>query len=224
MDLIENWINIFERHDEVAVFPFLKGLTATQKKNLLPLISKTAKAYLELKDRLINGKHFYTKKASRKQERILNYSIFVTIPNRQHNSYKWLNVQVIATPIVSDEILPWYCPVWFPDYLNELAQLDFRSLPMTYELVMEMAQKNYMQPSKLLIAKLLTRLIYPESPNQRWVYQFRPENLEIKACTLEKHFWYLFEQETQIYNCERQLPLSEDLPSANNNWYVAIKK
>ncbi len=224
MDLIENWINIFERHDEVAVFPFLKGLTATQKKNLLPLISKTAKAYLELKDRLINGKHFYTKKASRKQERILNYSIFVTIPNRQHNSYKWLNVQVIATPIVSDEILPWYCPVWFPDYLNELAQLDFRSLPMTYELVMEMAQKNYMQPSELLIAKLLTRLIYPESPNQRWVYQFRPENLEIKACTLEKHFWYLFEQETQIYNCERQLPLSEDLPSANNNWYVAIKK
>ena len=224
MDLIENWINIFERHDEVAIFPFLKGLTTTQKKDLLPLISKTAKSYLELKDRLINGKHFYTKKASRKQERILNYSIFVTVPNRKHNSCKWLNVQVIATPIVSDKILPWYCPSWFSDYLNELAQLDFRSLPMTYELVMEMAQKNYMQPSELLIAKLLTRLIYPESPNQRWVYQFRSENLKVKACTLEKHFWYLFEQDTQIYNCERQLPLTEDFPSANNNWYVAIKK
>ena len=160
MDLTKDWIHIFERHDEVAIFPFLKGLNATQKKDLLTPISKTAKAYLALKDRLINGKHFYTIKASRKQERILNYSLLVTIPNRQHDSCKWLNRSILAAEIVVDKIFSWYCPNWFSDYFNELEQLDFRSLPTTYDLVMQMAEKNYVQPSELLIAKLLLSLIH----------------------------------------------------------------
>ncbi len=224
MDLIENWIHIFEKHDEVAIFPFLKRLNATQKKDLLPQISKTAKAYLELKDRLINGKHFYTKKASLKQERILNYALLVTIPDLKHPSCKWLNKNIIATKIVADKILNWYCPTWFSDYINKLERLDFGALPMNYDLVMQMMKKKYVQPSELLIAKLLIRLIYSEVPNQKWVYQFQPQNLVLRTSTLKTHFWYLFQYPTQIYNCERLLLLADEQKGQNNNWYGAIKK
>ena len=74
MNQNERWEKIVLAHDEKAIIPFLQQLDEATKNDLLPTISKVAKDLLEIKDRLINNKHFYAKKASHKQERILNYS------------------------------------------------------------------------------------------------------------------------------------------------------
>lgn len=224
MNLIENWRQIVEQQEEQAIISFLKQLDKAQKKTLLPTISETAKEYLEIKDRLINNKHFYAKKASNKQDRILNYSIFVCTEKPHHALHKWLDVHKIITPFVVHHILNWYCPKWLSAYLNEFGKQDFIPLNIRYELVLKMMDLGYVQPSDLLMAKLLTRVIFPEVVNQKWIHQFQPEVLLKHPDTLTKHIWYLFENNTKIYQVNRHFNLvdKENLPK--NCWYAALKK
>ena len=161
MNLTENWQQILELHNEKAIIPFLKQLDEAQKQYLLPILSKTVKEYLEIKDRLINHKHFYAKKASNKQERILFYSIFVIADNPNLPVHKWLKINILITPFTVENLFNWCCPEWFIEALNKLGEQAFIPLNITYDLVQKMAEKGYFKPSKALIAKLFTRIIFP---------------------------------------------------------------
>jgi len=224
MNLIENWVKIVEQNDEKAIIPYLKQLNDAQKQDLLPTISKTAKAYLEVKDRLINHKHFYTKKASNKQDRILNYSIFICIKELANPLHKWLDVNKIITSFVHENILHWYCPKWLSSYLNDFAKQEEIPVNIRYDLVMRMADKGYIEPSKPLLARLVTKIIYQELPNQKWVYEYEPKALLRHSDTLKKHTWYLFDYKTQIYSVDRYLKLANEETLPKNCWYDALKK
>ncbi len=224
MNLIENWVQIVEQHNEKAIIPFLKQLNKTQKQDLLPTISKTAKAYLEIKDRLINNKHFYAKKASNKQDRIINYSIFICEKDHKSPLHKWLTVNKIITPFVIENILNWYCPAWLSTYLNNYGTQTEIPKNISYELVMQMVDKGYISPSEQLLAKLLTKTIFQELPNQKWVYEYQPQALLNHPETIKKHTWYLFDYQTQIYRVDRYLKLTNEEFLPKNCWHDALKK
>ncbi|MEM1122109.1 MAG: DUF6493 family protein, partial [Bacteroidota bacterium] len=224
MRLIENWINLVETHNEKAIIPYLQALDEAQKHTLLTTIGRVAKAYLEVKDRLINGKHFYAKKASNKQERIILYSILFCLPNLKHPLHKWLNTNRIITPFVVNYILPWYCPDWWEAYIDQLNKSDFIPLPIRYELVVKMVDLGYIQPNKSLITKLLPRLIFQEKPEQKYVYLYEPNALLTHPNTLAKHLWWLFDYPSQIYQVERHLNLEDRENLPKNCWYDALKK
>ena len=224
MNQTKRWIQIILQHDEKAIIPFLQQLNEAQKKNLLPQLSKTAKEYLEIKDRLINHKHFYTKKASLKQDCILNYSIFVCVNDPKHSLLKWLDVNKLITPFTVENILNWYYPTWLSPYINSFATQKVIPSNLTYELILVMLKKGYLQPTKLLIAKLFNRLIFPNVPNERLVHQFCPDRLEQFPITLNEHIWYIFEYPTSIHEVDRQLNFKESDISPKNYWYIAIRQ
>ncbi len=222
MNLIGNWLKIILEHDEKAIIPFLQQLNEAQKKNLLLQLSKTAKEYLEIKDQLINYKHYYTKKATLKQERILNYSIFVCIPNLNHPLIKWLNVNKLITNYTVENILNWYCPPWLSTYINNFATQKILPTKLTYELILVMLEKGYLQPSKLLIAKLFSRLIFPNVPKERLLYQYCPDKLAQHSIILKEHIWYIFDYPTPIHVIDQQLNFTASEISSKNYWYSAI--
>ena len=224
MNQKEHWKKIVQQHDEKAIIPFLKQMDDTQKKALLPQLSKTAKEYLEIKDRLINYKHFYAKKASLKQERILNYSIFVCTIGPTDDLHKWLDANKLITPFTVQHILNWYCPNWWNDYVNSFDQQKNIPSNLTYELVLVMMVKGYLQPTELLIAKLLSHYIFPTLPNERLVHRFCPEKLDEYPITLNQHIWYIFDYSTDIYALEKQIKLRDKENLPKNCWYAAIKQ
>ncbi|MFK7980739.1 MAG: DUF6493 family protein [Saprospiraceae bacterium] len=223
MNQNEHWKKIVLAHDEKAIIPFLQQLDEAAKKALLPLLSKTTKEYLEIKDRLINHKHFYAKKASLKQERILNYSIFVCVTDSSHPLHDWLTANIIITPFTVECILHWYCPTWFNTYLNSFADQKIIPTSISYELVIQMLKKGYFKPSELLIARLFPLIIFPKTIDQRLVHEFSPEKLGIFPITLAQHLWYLFEFPTNIYGLEKQLNLKNKADLPKNCWYTTIK-
>ncbi|GEM_PF-3208681 len=222
MNQNERWLTIVLQQDEKAIIPFLQQLDEAQKKALLPQLSKTAKEYLEIKDRLINHKHFYAKKASLKQERILNYSIFVCTKDANSSLHKWLNVKQLITSFTVTHLLNWYCPAWLSAYINEFGQQKVIPPNLTYDLVISMMEKGYIQPSELLLAKLFSRLIFPNSLNERLIYTFCPKKLVQYPITLSTHIWYIFDHPTQIYEIEKLLNFKDAANLPKNCWYAAL--
>lgn len=223
MNQNEHWKKIVLAHDEKAIIPFLQQLDEAAKKTLLPQLSKTAKAYLEIKDRLINHKHFYAKKASLKQERILNYSIFVCVTDSNHPLHDWLTANIIITAFTVENILNWYCPPWFNTYLNNFVDKKIIPASISYELVIQMLKKGYIQPAELLIARLFPLIIFPKAADQRLVHVFSPKKLAAFPITLQQHIWYLFKYPTNIYGLEKRLTLKDKTDLPQNCWYTAIK-
>ena len=224
MNQTKHWVQIILQHDEKAIIPFLQQLNEAQKKNLLPTLSKTAKEYLEIKDQLINHKHFYTKKASLKQERILNYSIFVCVNNPKHSLLKWLDINKLITPFTVENILNWHSPTWLSTYINSFATEKVLPSNLTYGLMLVMLKKGYFQPTKLLIARLLSRLIFPNVPKERLLFQYCPDKLGQFPITLKEHIWYIFDYPTQIHEIDRQLNFTASEISPKTYWYSAIRQ
>ena len=223
MNELRDWKQLVEKSDEQAIIPFLKQLNEAQRKALLPEISKTAKAYLEIKDRVINNKHVFAKKASEIQERIINYSILVCCFNQKSSILKWLNPKFSLTKDVIANILSWHLPTWYADYINEFTQQEYLPTALKYETVLAMAQRRYIQPSAQLWAKLIPQIVFPEVPDEPLVYEFQPQQLFAKAITYKEHFWYLFQQETQIYTIERNLNIANKKKLPKNCWYAVIE-
>jgi len=57
------------------------------------------------------------------------------------------------------DILPWYCPGWFNDYVDKLALNEFVSFD--YDWYLDLIEQGYLQANKLMIAKILPAFIFP---------------------------------------------------------------
>lgn len=222
MNPIERWNILFFQHEEKAIIPFLRTLNVAQKNTLLPHLSRTAKDFLEIKDRLINNKHFYAKKASIKQERILTITIFITTYKTNHPLHKWLNANYLITYFTLENILPWYCPNWLNDYINSFEQQKKLPKSMTYELIVSMLQKGYIEPSKRLIARLFSKLIFLNSPKERLLFLYQPEKLIQFPITLNQHLWWVFEYGSEISTIERHLRIEDRASLPKSLWYTAL--
>lgn len=195
----ERFITILELSQQKELIPFLRSLSEAQKKELLPTVKKLVKDYLTgfLVSTGTNTVKFELN-ATETQRSILVITAFVCFSRadfeRVHGSDSILDKKLLY------EVIDWYCPDWFSDFVNGQASKEFIIFHLDYFFVVELTERGYLQASKELVARLLPVVIYRSENGETY---YVPERLLEHAITLQVHIWYLFEVESNIYYAGR---------------------
>lgn len=199
----EKFRTILEKEKVKELIPFLKTLSKEDKKELTSPIKDLAKEYLEYKSETsLMGGTTFKQKATPVQKKILYAAAFVCM-NRKDNAKldqfgHMLNRELLL------EILPWYCPDWFSDSINDLTKLNWFPVDVKYDFVMDLAEKGYLRPTDELIVRLLPQMIFDvtKAVNDHQ-FSFDPKLLIKREITLREHIWLIFQYETGINHSDR---------------------
>jgi hypothetical protein len=217
--MLQEFKDILAKSKSAALIPFLQQLSAADKRTIAGSLKSISKEYLDYyQEKSITGSITYKVKANEKQQAILLITAFVCYNRKEYEKTSFPS-GILDEKYLS-QILSWYCPDWFSDFVNDLAKLDYIAYTLNYRLVMNLAAKGYVQPSKELIAKLLPSIIFNRDHNKT-VYQ--PENVLIYPETLATHIWYLFELESGIHFSDRWLHYGADVIKAETGWIPLFK-
>src|SRR5690349_7653380 len=172
--LVEQFNTILKKGKIEELIPFLKSLEKKEKKELAGALKPLAKEYLEHKIQIsLTGTYSSKQKATPVQINIL-YAVAFTVYNRK--DYQKLDSfgQFLSNSIIKD-ILPWYCPEWFSDFINDFTKGEWMPWNLDYKSVMDLTDKGYLNPSDELIARLIPQMLFERGANHK--QNFVPQNL-----------------------------------------------
>ncbi len=216
MDITEEFTAILKKDKEGVIIPFLKTLDKKQKREFVPGLKKLHKYYSDYVYVDTSGLKSGSARWTANQRMILSTAAFLCYNQKdfaQSQSYGIINRNSL------NEILPWYCPDWFNDYINNYANENFVPYFLSYDWYMELIEKGYIKEHPGLIAKILPQSIF--TPLNRG-YDYNPENLLKREITLNEHIWYLFSYENTINWSDRYVGVSEK--SKDGLWIDTFKK
>jgi len=193
----DQFTNIIEKKKEEPLLAFLKTLTPQDKKQLVPLIKKMDKEYREYGP--LGGGSYGHIKGTDGQRDMLLLAAFVCF-NRAEYDKLFYGAWMVDKERLS-KVIDWYCPEWFSDYVNKQADADYISSAFEYFWLMELAERGFLYPGKLLIIKTLPEVVFESVGPNKW--QLKPEVLLRLPITLHEHIWYLFELESNLHFAER---------------------
>jgi len=197
MNHVEQFVQLIEKTREEQLFPFLKSLDNSQKKEMVPQLKKLTRHYNEF---LQTGNSNWDYKGSLAQRNMLQFASFVCYSRADYEKSPF-SIWILGEKNTS-KILEWYCPDWFSDFVNKQANREFMPHYLNYEWIMEMSDKGFVQPGKELLAKVMPNMIFKSEKN---VWSCKPENLLKRKITLDEHIWYLFEVDTNLHYSNRWL-------------------
>ncbi|CAM2940426.1 hypothetical protein DRF59_09105 [Chryseobacterium flavum] len=151
------------------IIPFLKQLSAEQKKALIPTIKKMDREI----NKIVMTKNSYHTAGSEDQHSIIDIASFVCMDQKNFGKNYW---KLFRNREHTEQILEWGCPEWFSDFINESVEAEFTAF--NYKDILGWSEKGYVQPKPELLGHHLSN--YPADLDQY------PE-------TLKTHFWYLCE-------------------------------
>ena len=194
MNYPERLTQIIDSQDQTTLLSFLQELPRDQRRPLVPAVKRLVKAYLNYQ---LNNFGVWRQEANRNQQKMLILASLATM-NRTEFTRVDADGWLISSQVI-DILLQGNCPDWFSDYVNALAS---RAIPqwLYYLRVVELETKGLINPSPELIARLLPQLVLDYQRNKQ---VFRSSNLFIHPQTLNEHFWYLFQYESDIHWNER---------------------
>ena len=213
MTVIEEFTNILENEREAELISFLQRLDKEKKKELVPALKKLYKTYSAYSQEA--GTTTYRPKWSSPQRTILGIAGFIC---HTQKDFEQGNSGVINKETL-DSILPWYCPSWFSDFINNYANQDFTPYFINYDWYMELVEQQYVSETPLLIAKILPNYIFKSLLKG---YEYIPENLLKREVTLDEHIWYIFNHESGINWSDRYINLPDK--SRDGLWIDTFKK
>ena len=208
--------------NEAEMLLFLRGLSADDKKKLVPQIKKSAKEYNEygpLKVDANGGGTYGHIRGTNSQRELIQLASFVCFSRGDYDkspSGFWMLHKVKST-----KILDWYCPSWFSDYINKLESQDFLPNALNYEWIMELRSKGLLAPSHELIVKSLPPVIFRQIGGHKWKYD--PAPLLQDPITLEEHIWYLFELDSNLHYNSRFRNFEDEASKQELDWIFLFK-
>ena len=220
MDVVAQLKEIVEKERRAEVVPFLKSLSAQDRK-VLAKQQKDFAFYWEYytRERKSNG-FVYTEtvkpKGSDIQKEILTLTALVCLSQKAFQA-NW-NMRGILTGKLLQEVLPWYVPSWFNDFINRIDKEGWTGHTLEYGTLVYLEQQGYCQLRPELVVKKMPGTVL-KSIGEEMSYQ--PKALLKYPVTLEQHLWYLFEYESDIhwlspYSNTKGLP-------KEHVWYHALK-
>lgn len=217
----EKFNTILKKEQMGELIPFLKSLEKGDKKEIASLLKPLAKKYLEFREvkALLGTTTTLKKEATPDQENILYAAAFVCLNRKDYQKFDRFD-HVLSSKILY-EILPWYCPDWFSDLVNDLTKRDWMPWNFRYDDALSLVEKGYLNPSDELIVRLIPQMMFEQDANHK--YLFVPQNLVKRSITLEKHIWLIFQFETTIHYSDRY----HQFQNANKNehlWLTALKQ
>lgn len=204
----EAFIAIVEKQQRDEIIPLLQSLSAAQKKQLVPIIRKL------LREKLTS----YYLKDDEVVYTILLLSAFVCMTRAGFERF-YIPGSILKKEIL-EEVIGWYCPEWFSDFVNKLGEKDSIVHFLPYDYLLELTNRGYLTPSRELIVKLLIPAIYIRKDLE--IFHYAPERLLKYPVTLQEHVWYLFEAESATYYAGRWFHRVKGNPP--EGWMLAFKQ
>lgn len=218
--MLQQYISILEKSGEKDLISFLQSLSDADKKKLVPDLKKLSKQYFEYKQvNLELNSYTYRYKADEKQVRILLIGCFVCM-NRSDFEKTSFPGWILDEKYLRD-VIDWYCPVWFSDFVNGLVQKNNLFYGINYDWIIELTERRFLLPSKELIVALLPNSIFTQTDRQSY---FIPENVLKSPLTLREFIWYLFEVESNLHYCSRWLNMADKETKDEVGWVVLFKR
>lgn len=151
------------------IIPFLKQLTAEERKTLVPSIKKMEREI----SKIVMTKNSYHTVGSANQHSIIDIASFVCMDKKNFGKNYW---SLFRNAEQAEQILEWGCPEWFSDFINESVEVEFTAF--NYQDILGWTKKGYVKPRPELLGHHLSNY---------------PSDLDEHPETLETHFWYLCE-------------------------------
>ncbi|WP_299887145.1 DUF6493 family protein [uncultured Lacinutrix sp.] len=208
-------------YKERDIIPFLKKLIPKEKRDLVPFLKKLEKTIFEryeVTEKTKWGTSYTTKPKHSETKRDLVQKACYVCFNKTDAKKIFFNVSQLS---VSDDylenIIPWYTPKWYGDLINE--QMPWE---LNYEKMMSLYKKELLEPShELILARLPNAIVESKWENNRNRSFYKPEILYKYKETLDKHIWFLFEEESGINSYYNYLHL-ENYKGGNDIWIDTI--
>jgi hypothetical protein len=214
--MVADKFTVFVEKEKVKdLIPFLKELTKEEKKELAPVIKKLYKEYSEFRQ----FDTTFRQKGSPDQIMILHISAFCTLNRAEYEKIDSFNNLFSYSSFI--ELLDWYCPDWFSDFINGLIKRNWMPWQFTYEVMMTLTKKGYLMPSDELVARLLPELIFVREGQQS---NYAPLRLEKWPETLKQHVWLLFQFETSIPFSDNFAPYNQKIDWPEHRWMRPLKQ
>ena len=215
MNYQEKFLHIltWERENELVLL--FRSMDENAKHEFVPYLKTVSKEFLEYKEKTsLLGGITVERRASETQAGLLMMAAFICFSKKDFEKAA-INLWSL-TPQRLDNILPWYCPKWFNEFLNGLAAEEFVIHIYTYDWVMKLSQYGIATPSRELIAKILPNALFETTrDNKTWT---KPENLLKYPATLAEHVWFLFETENTIYLANSYMHFGDDSKKEESQW------
>jgi hypothetical protein len=210
MSVTDDFTRIFDKTQKKRLMPFLQTLDKAGKKELVPVLKQINKDY---GGKFINDK--YVVKWTDEQRTMWVQTGFVC------NNRKDFEQQIQFTGLrdAFADVLPWYCPDWFSDFINNHANNDFTPQFITYDWYLDMINQGYVITSPALIAKILPNYIFNFHYKKN---EYLPQNLLKNDISLREHIWYMFDHESSLYITDRYLDVPEK--SKGGLWITTFKR
>ncbi len=219
MTVEEQFTSLVKEDNEKEILVLLKQASKTERKGLVPTIKKLTKHYNEYKD---DGKGRYSAIGTETQQKMLMISSFVCFTRADFE--KAFYSTWILDPKYLVLVRDWHIPDWFSDFVNKLADGEFFSNWISYDYIMELSDQGLVKPSRLLIAKLLPASIFEHvAKGERRYWVCKPENLLKRPASLQEHFWFLFEEETNLHFSDRYIHFGNEANKEEIGWVPVIK-
>ncbi|NDV60625.1 DUF6493 family protein [Bacteroides sp. 519] len=157
----------------IAIIPFLQKLTAEEKQELYPIIKKMEAVYFR--------KEFFSSHSVQNENRCEIYKRCLFFFLKKSDIAPKMYWKLPSSGVIQ-EMLEWYRPDWFSDYVNSVMQSEMTSI--NYYYIAQWTDRKLIEPSPELIANTL-----PHDIQQIEKYPF----------VLDEHIWYLFQYPSEIH-------------------------
>ncbi len=178
----ERLYEILNEEKAHEIIPFLKQLTAEEKKALVPTIKKLDREI----SKIVMTKNSYHTAGSADQHSIIDIASFVCMDQKHYGKDYW---SLFGNREQTEKILEWGCPHWFSDFINNSIDAEFTAF--NYQDILGWTKKGYVQPRPELLGYHLS---------------LQPYDLEKFPETLETHFWYMCEFPSKSLPFKREWP------------------
>ena len=198
--VVDKFNSILKKERVEELIPFLKSLGKEEKKEIASSLKSLAKEYLEYREQTsIIGRSSFSQKATVDQQNILYATAFACLNRKEYQKFDGFG-QFLTNPII-DNILPFYCPEWYSDVVNDLTKREWLPWHFDYKCAMNLVDKGHLNPSHELISRLIPQMIFEQDKDHK--HKYVPGNLEQWPITLDKHIWLIFQFETTINYSDR---------------------
>jgi hypothetical protein len=188
----ERLYEILNEEKKHEIIPFLKQLTAEERKTLVPTIKKLDREI----NKIVMTKNSYHTAGSADQHSIIDIASFVCMDQKHYGKNYW---SFFNDKEQTDTILEWGCPSWFSDFINDSVEAEFTAF--NYQDILGWTEKGYIQPRPELLGHHLSN---------------QPSDLEKSPETLKTHFWYLCEYPSKSLPFYKEwLPLVQKMVAQN---------
>ena len=198
MNPTEKFEDILKNEKVEENLPFLSSLDAKGKKQVATKLKASRYVWeYNMKTVKNDGWSYQTTqspKGTEKQKQIYALASFFC-HTKQEFQREWGAGQYLSKKVL-DEVLPIYCPTWFVAYTNEISKEGWAVTRLDYHELVDLEKQGYLKLRPELVVSKLAWAITTREERKSF---FTPARLWEDPVTLEKHIWYLFEYEANIY-------------------------